>query len=165
MAELNYKLCDQIFGYLRFELLTVVVKISVLVFWVMTSCSPVRSYERFGGLYCLHIKVRREGGGDIFLQNTGNHLQDLMVPQPRRPRMTNIWLFEIERRVCNKWMIINSSSREIKNQSMLEWSCCRRRVFTLYIQKKSINVFSIIDVLMLYINLYQLFSPFGCALL
>jgi hypothetical protein len=42
-----------------------------VVFWVVTPCSLVGGYQCFGGLYCLP-----EYGGDMLLQNVGNHLQD-----------------------------------------------------------------------------------------
>jgi hypothetical protein len=44
-------------------------------------------YQRFGGTCCLHLQtLLREYGGDAFLRNVGNHLQDCTASQPRRPR-------------------------------------------------------------------------------
>jgi hypothetical protein len=33
------------------------VKITTIVFWVMTPCSLVGGHQRFGGIYCLHLQV------------------------------------------------------------------------------------------------------------
>jgi hypothetical protein len=40
----------------RFEVLTAV-KISILVFWVVTSCGLVGRYRHFGGTYCLDLQI------------------------------------------------------------------------------------------------------------
>jgi hypothetical protein len=40
---------------LRFEVLTAV-KISTLVFWVVTPCGLVGRYQRFGGTHCHHLQ-------------------------------------------------------------------------------------------------------------
>jgi hypothetical protein len=41
---------------MRSEVLTVV-NISLLVFWVVTPCGFVARYQRFVGIYCLHLQV------------------------------------------------------------------------------------------------------------
>jgi len=41
----------------------------VEVFWVVTSCSVVVGYRRFGGLCCLHLQG--EHGGSFDLWNVG----------------------------------------------------------------------------------------------
>jgi len=46
----------------RFEVFAVV-KIQVEVFWVVTSCSDVVRYHRFGGFYCLHLQGEVHGAG------------------------------------------------------------------------------------------------------
>jgi hypothetical protein len=40
----------------KFEVLTTV-KISMLVFWLVTPCELVGRYHCFGGAYCLHLQV------------------------------------------------------------------------------------------------------------
>jgi hypothetical protein len=40
--------------HVRFEVLTAV-KMSMLVFWVVTPCGLVRRYQRFGETYCLQL--------------------------------------------------------------------------------------------------------------
>jgi hypothetical protein len=52
-----------------------------IIFWDMTSCSPLSFNRRFGGTYRLHLQGRRNGfskpeskrvaGGDMFLRNVG----------------------------------------------------------------------------------------------
>jgi hypothetical protein len=44
----------------RFEVFTVT-KIRVEVFWVMTPCSDVVGYRRFGGPYCLYLQGEVNG--------------------------------------------------------------------------------------------------------
>jgi hypothetical protein len=43
------------YSRMRFEVLTAV-KMSILVFWVVTQCGLVGRYQRFGGTYCLHLQ-------------------------------------------------------------------------------------------------------------
>jgi hypothetical protein len=43
---------------MRFEVLTEV-KLSMLVFWVVTPCGLVGRYQRFGRTYCLNLQPRR----------------------------------------------------------------------------------------------------------
>jgi hypothetical protein len=40
---------------MRFEVLTEV-KISILIFWVVTQCGLVNRNQRFGRTYCLHLQ-------------------------------------------------------------------------------------------------------------
>jgi hypothetical protein len=58
---------------LRFEVLTAV-KVSVIVFWVVMPCGLVYDYECSGGIYSLYLHFNPEDGGDMFLQDVGNHL-------------------------------------------------------------------------------------------
>jgi hypothetical protein len=51
--ELKAKIFNEIVT--RFEVL-VVVKMSVVVFWVVTSCGLLDGYEHFGGTYCHHLQ-------------------------------------------------------------------------------------------------------------
>jgi hypothetical protein len=62
----------------------------IVVFWVVMPC-VVGCYKYFKIMYYLslcsicHFLSYLEDGGDIFLQNPGNHIQDCMVSQPRKP--------------------------------------------------------------------------------
>jgi hypothetical protein len=51
----------------RFKVFTTV-KILVEVFWVVTPCSVVVGYQRFGGPFCLHLQGEVEDGGSTILQ-------------------------------------------------------------------------------------------------
>lgn len=44
------ELCD------FFEILTEM-RVSMLIFWVVIPCGPVRGYQRFGENYCLHLYI------------------------------------------------------------------------------------------------------------
>jgi hypothetical protein len=48
----------------------------ILVFRDLTPCRLVGGYQHSRGMYDPHIQLYPEGEGDVFLQNTGNHLQD-----------------------------------------------------------------------------------------
>jgi hypothetical protein len=50
---------------MRFEVLTAV-KMSMLVFWVVTPCELVDRHQRFGGAYCLHL----QGWGEFMFRRT-----------------------------------------------------------------------------------------------
>jgi hypothetical protein len=39
-----------------FEFLTAV-NISMLIFWIVMSCALIRGYQRFEGIYCLHLQA------------------------------------------------------------------------------------------------------------
>jgi hypothetical protein len=43
---------------LGFEFLTAAI-MKIYIFWVTTSCSPLKVNRRFGGTYRLHLEVRR----------------------------------------------------------------------------------------------------------
>jgi hypothetical protein len=58
---------------MRFETLTAV-KMSILVFWVVTPCGLVDRYQRFGD------------GGSMLLRNIGIYLRVHVALQPRRPK-------------------------------------------------------------------------------
>jgi hypothetical protein len=68
-------------GHQIFEVLTAV-KISIVVFWVVTPCSLVGGYQLLGGTYRLHIQY------EVLIREGGNHLQDHTASQPRRPQST-----------------------------------------------------------------------------
>jgi hypothetical protein len=68
---------------MRFDVLTAV-KMSMLVFWVVTPCGLVGRYQRFGGTYCLYLQDWSEDGGRTFLRNVGIYPQTHMTSQPRR---------------------------------------------------------------------------------
>jgi hypothetical protein len=62
---------------LRFQIL-MAVEVLLAVFWVVTSCSFVGGYRRFGETYrfqCV-FNVYPEYDGDTFLRNVGSDLQD-----------------------------------------------------------------------------------------
>jgi len=61
------------------------VEIPVEVFWVVTPCTAVVGYRRFGGSYCLHLED--ENGGTMTLRNVGILPRQYTAPQPRRPRL------------------------------------------------------------------------------
>jgi hypothetical protein len=75
--------------------------LSIITLWVVTPCRLVGKYQRFGGIYRLHLQGRQrrwhappkrwqhfypEDGGDSFIRSVGNHLQDYTASQPRRPQ-------------------------------------------------------------------------------
>jgi hypothetical protein len=70
-----------------FEVLTAV-KVSTLVFWVVTPCGLVDRYQHFIGTY-----FSPEDGGSMLLRNVGIYLQIYKVLQPRRPMSTGFELF------------------------------------------------------------------------
>jgi hypothetical protein len=65
------------------------VKLWIVVSWVMMLCRLLGGYQHFGGMYLLHVH-HTEDGGNKFLQNAGNHLQDYMVSWPKRPQFWNL---------------------------------------------------------------------------
>jgi hypothetical protein len=42
------------------------------------------------------VEIRVEDGGDTFLWNVGNHLQDYTVSKPRRPKSTSLMPWELQ---------------------------------------------------------------------
>jgi hypothetical protein len=73
---------------LIFEVVTAVV--SIVVSWDATPCG-LADYQRFGGLYRLHLQDSHsdpDDGGSMFLRNVGN-LQDHAASHPRRRRSTD----------------------------------------------------------------------------
>jgi hypothetical protein len=75
---------DTAVSFMRFEVLTAV-KMPTVVLWIVKLCSLVGGYQRFGLNYRLHMYP--EYGGDVFLLNVSNHLQDYVVSQPRRRKL------------------------------------------------------------------------------
>jgi hypothetical protein len=62
-----------------------VVEIWIVVFWVVTPCSIVGGYQPFRRTYRLHFKkfyFYTKDGGDRFLRNVGNYLQDNTTHNP-----------------------------------------------------------------------------------
>jgi hypothetical protein len=61
------------------------------VFWVVTLCSDMVSYQHFRGPYCLHLQV--EDGDSNLLQNVGILPHHYMVSQPGRPHVESplVW--------------------------------------------------------------------------
>jgi hypothetical protein len=61
------------------------VKIQVDVIWVVTPCSVMVHYQRFGGPCCLHLQGEvSEDGGSIDLWNVGILPQHYTASQPRK---------------------------------------------------------------------------------
>jgi hypothetical protein len=52
----------------------VVVKMSVVVFWVMMLCGLVGGYQCFELMYHLHLQDEEKLEAIMFFQNVGNHL-------------------------------------------------------------------------------------------
>lgn len=69
---------------IRFEVFTAV-KISMVVFWVMTYGLGNR-YQHFRGTYCIHLQDWGEYRYSISLWNVGTHVQAQMASQPIRPK-------------------------------------------------------------------------------
>jgi hypothetical protein len=63
-------------------------------------CSLVGSYQHFGGMNQLHLHFYPEDGGDMFLQNVGNYLQNYMV----RTQQTKIHIFIAMKTLNRKWL-------------------------------------------------------------
>jgi hypothetical protein len=62
--------------------------LSIVVFRVVTQCCLQSGDQCFGGMHRLHLHdwnkvLNPENGGDVFLQNVGNHLHDNIMSQPR----------------------------------------------------------------------------------
>jgi hypothetical protein len=77
---------------LRSEVHTAV-KMLMLVFWIVMPCGLVVRYQRFGGIYYLHLQVWN--GGSMFLWNGGTYLQVHTVLLPRRPILLFFTLLQI----------------------------------------------------------------------
>jgi hypothetical protein len=58
-------------------------KISIVVFWIMTQCYLLGGYQFFSWRYSVRV-LYPEYGGDGFLQNSFNHLQNCLVSYLRR---------------------------------------------------------------------------------
>jgi hypothetical protein len=54
-AVMRYRMLRKKLNYMRSEVLTTV-KMSILVFWVVTPCGLIGRYQRFGGIYYLHLQ-------------------------------------------------------------------------------------------------------------
>jgi hypothetical protein len=67
------------------------VKMSIVVFWVVTPRSLVDGYKRFGAMYRLHLQgpFNPEDVGDTFLQNGDNHLTRLQGVTTQKTTRTN----------------------------------------------------------------------------
>jgi hypothetical protein len=76
----------------RFEIF-IMIKMSIVVFWVLMLRGLVDGYQCFGGTV-------PEDGNDSFLQNISNHLQNHTVPQPRKPQSTFISIYIL---TWSKW--------------------------------------------------------------
>jgi hypothetical protein len=68
-------------SHLRFDAL-MVVKMSVVVFWVVSPCSLVGGYRRFEGTLW-PPSSGLNAGGNAFFRNIGNHLQEYMAHYPQ----------------------------------------------------------------------------------
>jgi hypothetical protein len=62
-------------------------KMSMLVFCVVTTCGLVHKYHSFGGIYCLHFSP--EDGGSMFLRNVAIDLRVHTALRPRRLTSTD----------------------------------------------------------------------------
>jgi hypothetical protein len=95
---MSFNLPKYVLFYFRFEVL-MVVKMSVLVFWIKTLCRLACRFHHFRGTYCLHLhNFSHEDGGSICLWNTDICLQVHMVLQLRRPILSCMfwsYLFEV----------------------------------------------------------------------
>jgi hypothetical protein len=76
----------------------------ILALWFVAQCSLARSYQRFGGTYCLHP----EDGGGIFLRNVRVQPQDCTVQQTRRRQPTILILVFCPLKSC--WLICSRMS-------------------------------------------------------
>jgi hypothetical protein len=52
--------------------------VSIMINWVLMSCSLL-------DVTSVSVYIYHDDGGDTFLRNVHNHLQDYMVSQSRRP--------------------------------------------------------------------------------
>jgi hypothetical protein len=65
------------------------VSVQIVILWVVTLCSGyISGYQHFRGMCLLHVQNQREGGGTMFLQNIGIHLQ---ATQHRNPEDYNLY--------------------------------------------------------------------------
>jgi hypothetical protein len=78
--------------FARVEVL-MAVKMSMLLFWVVTPCGIVGRYQRFGWTCCLHLQpssviFRTEDGDSVFLRNFGIYLRVHTASQPKSKTST-----------------------------------------------------------------------------
>jgi hypothetical protein len=67
-------MCDEIFLYVRFEVL-MAASMDMTVFWDVTSCSVTEIYRRFRAAYCLHHHGERpRGEGSMHIFSVTTHL-------------------------------------------------------------------------------------------
>jgi hypothetical protein len=69
----------------RFEVFKAT-KIQVAVFWVVTLCTDVAGFKRFGGPPCLHLQGEVKIESAMVLRNAGILTYHNTVSEPRRPR-------------------------------------------------------------------------------
>jgi hypothetical protein len=67
--------------------LLLVMKLSLLVFWVVMPCGLAGRYKRFGGIYCLHLQSMMEAVCSSE-RNVGIYLQVHTTLQTRKPTLT-----------------------------------------------------------------------------
>jgi hypothetical protein len=62
-------------------------QVSTVVFWVVKLCSLVGDYHVSEECIASTFRVKCKDGGNMFLQNFGDHLQDHTASQARRPHL------------------------------------------------------------------------------
>jgi hypothetical protein len=101
--------------YLRCKVLKAA-KMSIVVLWVVTPCS---GYQRLGGTYRFHGP---EDGGDTFLRNIGNHLQDYTASQPRKPQSTNsnsLWWGTVDEQIPSADLVLTSCNHPVLSTKLV----------------------------------------------
>jgi hypothetical protein len=76
--------------------------LSMLVFWVVTPCVFIGRYQRFGVIYCLHLRVHRHRREDVI-----SHMKWILV---RSGQWLNNWLI-LEIRIMKLKLILHRFSK------------------------------------------------------
>jgi hypothetical protein len=79
MTGKNKSFESKVYSMRDFEFFTEV-KMMIVVLWVVTPCGLAGGYQRFGGT------LNPVDGGDRFLRDVSNHIQNYTASQPRGPQ-------------------------------------------------------------------------------
>jgi hypothetical protein len=114
----NYENVEWI--HLRFDVFTAL-KICVIVLWIMTPCSMVGGYQRFGGAYCLQLHSRKMEA-EWFSGNVGNQVQEQTVSQFTGSKYYWLCLFRTDTAVVSCGHSNQSSISITEGKHFHDWS-------------------------------------------
>jgi hypothetical protein len=119
---------------LIFEVL-VAVKILMLASRAVALYGPVRTYQRFGETYCLHLYGWCLSCWRQFIWNVGIYLQVHVALQPKRPALTRVNIKHLVRfQVLTVASIKMRAFWDIAQYSLVEVDWCFRGVYCLHHQ-------------------------------